>query len=128
MAAAGRRAAGGAAGAPGPRWFVKTETFAKPFPEVREHLEAHKAWVRGLQRRGEVAQITSGYRVDAEGRPGGGGLMFFQAESHAAAEALCRLDPLVKSGSVAWKVQGFVPEVGDIRCAEGGEWVHKRAQ
>ena len=54
--------------------------------------------------------------------------MFFQAESHAAAEALCRLDPLVKSGSVAWKVQGFVPEVGDIRCVEGGEWVHKRAQ
>ncbi|KAK7238937.1 hypothetical protein SO694_00026221 [Aureococcus anophagefferens] len=68
------------------RWFVKTEQFCAPFPVVKPHLEAHRAWVTELRDGG--ATITSGYRVDAEGKPGGGGMLFFAADSYADAEAL----------------------------------------
>ena len=108
-------------------WFVKTETFVtgKPFPEIRPHLEAHKAWVANLRQQG--ATITSGYRVDADGRPGGGGLMLFRAASHAAAEQLCLQDPLVSSGCVEWAVNGWVAEVGDLELVDGGAWCEKQA-
>ncbi|KAH8068200.1 YCII-related domain containing protein [Aureococcus anophagefferens] len=56
------------------RWFVKTEQFCAPFPVVKPHLEAHRAWVTELRDGG--ATITSGYRVDGEGKPGGGGMLF----------------------------------------------------
>ena len=68
------------------RWFVKTEQFCAPFPVVKPHLEAHRAWVTAL--RDDGATITSGYRVDGEGKPGGGGMLFFAADSYADAEAL----------------------------------------
>ena len=108
-------------------WFVKTETFVagKPFPEIRPHLEAHKAWVANLRQQG--ATITSGYRVDADGRPGGGGLMLFRAASHAAAEQLCLQDPLVSSGCVEWVVNGWVAEVGNLELVDGGAWCEKQA-
>ena len=88
-----------AASAPPTSWFVKTETFvkSKSFGEIRPHLEAHKEWVARLRAAGEV--ITSGYRVDADGRPGGGGLMIFAAADHAAAEELVLQDPLIAAGA-----------------------------
>ena len=58
----------------GMKWFVKTETFAKPYPEVKQYLEEHREWVRSLREKGSVS-IASGYRVDENGRPGGGGLV-----------------------------------------------------
>ena len=81
-------------------WFVKTETFKQSlsFPQIRPHLEAHKAWVAGLRAEGQP--ITSGYRVDAEGAPGGGGLMLFAAKDYAAAEKLVLCDPLVSNDCV----------------------------
>src|SRR6056297_4140554 len=65
------------------QWFVKTEQFSQPFPVVKPHLEAHRKWVAAQREAGYP--VTSGYRVDAEGRPGGGGLMLFRAASHEAA-------------------------------------------
>ena len=81
-------------------WFVKTETFKQSlsFPQIQPHLEAHKAWVAGLRAEGQP--ITSGYRVDAEGAPGGGGLMLFAAKDYAAAEKLVLCDPLVSNDCV----------------------------
>ena len=101
-------------------WYVKTETFKPdlPFPVIKPHLEAHKVWVNALRKNGTV--ITSGYRVDADGKPGGGGLMFFRAVSHAHAVALCECDPLVANGCVNWQVNGWIAEVGDIECIDGG--------
>ena len=106
-----RWAAASGAAAEGP-WFVKTETFKRPFPEVKPHLEAHRAWVAQLRAAGQV--ITSGYRVDAEGRPGGGGLMIFAATNHAAAEALVKQDPLIANDCVDWQLNRWIPEVGCI--------------
>ena len=52
-------------------WFIKTETFRLPRPQLLAHLQAHHAWVADLRQQGVV--ISSGYLVDQAGRPGGGG-------------------------------------------------------
>jgi uncharacterized protein YciI len=93
-------------------WFVKTERFCQPFPVVKPHLEAHRKWVAAQRENGY--QVTSGYRVDAEGRPGGGGLMLFRAASHEAAIAFVGNDPLVANGCVDYQVNRWIAEVGDI--------------
>mmetsp|Transcript_20670 Transcript_20670/g.29900 ORF Transcript_20670/g.29900 Transcript_20670/m.29900 type:complete len:148 (+) Transcript_20670:71-514(+) len=93
-------------------WFVKTEQFKKPFPEVKPHLEAHRAWITELRESGFC--VTSGYRVDAEGRPGGGGLMIFAATNYSAAEALVLQDPLVANNCVDWQLNGWIAEVGEL--------------
>lgn len=108
-------------------WFVKTETFkqALSFPQIRPHLEAHKTWVAGLRAEGQC--ITSGYRVDADGAPGGGGLMLFAAEDYAAAEEIVQCDPLVANGCVDWQLNQWVADVGDVALIDGGAWYAKEA-
>ena len=106
-------------------WFVKTETFKKSltFPQIRPHLEAHKEWVAEL--RAEGVSITSGYRVDENGKPGGGGLMLFAAEDYAAAEKLVRCDPLIANECVDWQLNQWIADVGDIQLVDGGAWYAK---
>ena len=94
------------------RFFVKTEQFNAPFPEVKPHLEAHRAWVRDLRAGGST--ITSGYRVDSEGKPGGGGMLFFAAADYEDAEALVRQDPLIVAEVVTWRLNEWIAEVGGI--------------
>mmetsp|Transcript_35749 Transcript_35749/g.76323 ORF Transcript_35749/g.76323 Transcript_35749/m.76323 type:complete len:303 (-) Transcript_35749:159-1067(-) len=108
-------------------WFVKTEVFRPSFSfsEIRPHLEAHKVWVDSL--RAEGTSITSGYRVDADGRPGGGGLMIFAAADYATAERLVMCDPLVANGCVDWQLDGWIADVGDVALVDGGAWYAKRA-
>ncbi len=93
-------------------WFIKTETFRRPREQVAPQLVEHRRWVEELRQRGVA--ITSGYLVDGEGRPGGGGFLLFQAVDHAAAEALISQDPLIVSGCVEWRLQGWIPSVGDL--------------
>ena len=93
-------------------WFVKQETFLRPYSAMQPHLEAHRAWVRQLRDRGVL--ISSGYLVDGEGRPGGGGLLLLEAASYAEAEALVWLDPMVCSGGVDWRLEQWQRSVGDL--------------
>ena len=95
-------------------WFCKTEQFKRPFPEVKPHLEAHKEWVTKLRTEQGMC-ITSGYRVDAAGRPGGGGLMFLAAQSYEAALEVVLQDPLVANDCVDWELNGWIGQVGDIQ-------------
>jgi uncharacterized protein YciI len=119
------RLRGGMAAPDGLSWFVKTERFVShmAFPQIRPHLEAHKEWVAALRAEGRV--ITSGYRVDADGRPGGGGLMLFAAPSHADAEEFVLADPLVANGCVDYEVAGWVADVGDVALVDGGAWYER---
>eukprot|EP00545_Synedropsis_sp_CCMP1620_P013780 CAMPEP_0119008600 /NCGR_PEP_ID=MMETSP1176-20130426/3815_1 /TAXON_ID=265551 /ORGANISM="Synedropsis recta cf, Strain CCMP1620" /LENGTH=336 /DNA_ID=CAMNT_0006960963 /DNA_START=13 /DNA_END=1023 /DNA_ORIENTATION=- len=96
------------------QWFVKTETFCKPFPQVKPHLEAHKQWVSDLRRQ-QGRCITSGYRVDAEGKPGGGGLLFLAAKNYDEALELVLQDPLVANECVEWQLNGWIGQVGDVQ-------------
>ncbi len=93
-------------------WFLKTETFTRPAAELRPALAEHRAWVEQLRCRG--VRISSGYLVDAAGRPGGGGLLLLEAADQASAEALIRDDPMLRSGGVSWQLQRWVSAVGDL--------------
>eukprot|EP00956_Cyclotella_meneghiniana_P022792 scaffold43448_cov51-Cyclotella_meneghiniana.AAC.14 len=97
----------------GMKWFVKTETFAKPYPEVKQYLEEHREGGRSLREKGSVS-IASGYRVDENGRPGGGGLMIFAAFDYITAEEFVKTDPLVSNECVDWHLNQWIPETGDI--------------
>ena len=111
------------------KWYVKTETFVadKPFPEIAPHLAAHKEWVATLRKEGSV-QITSGYRVDENDRPGGGGLMLFAASDYSSALALVEQDPLVANGCGDWQLNRWIAEVGDVALVDGGTWYEKQAE
>jgi len=93
-------------------WFIKRETFRLPHAQVVPHLAAHRIWVERLRQQG--VRISSGYLVDGNGRPGGGGLLLLEATDHAAAEALIRQDPMLTSGSVDWSLQQWIGAVGDL--------------
>ena len=96
-------------------WFVKQETFLRPYAAMKPHLAAHRLWVEELRAQGVV--ISSGYLVDGTGQPGGGGLLLLQAASYGEAEALVQRDPMVLSDGVAWRLQQWRPAVGDLSLA-----------
>lgn len=110
----------------GLKWYVKTETFVKDksFPEIKPHLAAHKEWVAQVRKEGSTS-ITSGYRVDENDKPGGGGLMLFAAPDYDTALALVRQDPLVANDCVDWQLNRWIAEVGDISLVDGGTWYDK---
>ena len=93
-------------------WFIKQETFRRPYAELRPHLQAHRNWVEQLRARG--VRISSGYLVDGEGKPGGGGLLLLEAADQASAEALIHQDPVVQSGLVDWSLHQWIGAVGDL--------------
>ena len=95
-------------------WFCKTEKFIRPFPEVKPYLEEHKKWVDNLRQTQNIC-IVSGYRVDEQGKPGGGGLMFVAAKSYKEAyELVSNNDPLIVNKCVDWELNGWIGQVGDI--------------
>jgi uncharacterized protein YciI len=93
-------------------WFLKRETFLRPYAELQPHLQAHRAWVERQRERG--ARISSGYLVDGDGKPGGGGVLLLEADDFASAEALIREDPVVASGLVEWSLHRWISAVGDL--------------
>lgn len=96
-------------------WFIKHETFtaettALSVEQRRPHLEAHRAWVEEQLESGTV--IITGFLVDENGQPGGGGLLMIEAESYAQALALLRGDPMIARGLVNWTLQQWMPVEG----------------
>ena len=97
-------------------WFIKTETFtpetvALPLEQRRPHLDAHRTWVNQQAQAGR--RIRSGCLVDEQRRPGGGGLLIFEAESYAEARAWVLTDPMIRAGLVRWQLQEWIPVSGD---------------
>ena len=98
-------------------WFIKTETFTAGFrslpgPERSAQLQAHRDWV-AAQRAAGVA-IASGFLVDDQRRPGGGGLLVLQASCDAEARALIAQDPLIAGGWVDWQLHEWIAAAGDL--------------
>ena len=97
-------------------WFVKHETFtaetmALPIEQRRLHLEAHRAW--GEKESAAGRRIRSGFLVDGQQRPGGGGLLIFEAASYAEALAWVQQDPMIQAALVSWTLQEWIPVSGD---------------
>jgi uncharacterized protein YciI len=97
-------------------WFIKRESFLLPQEQLRPHLEAHGPWVRSLQKQGH--RISSGYLVDGQGQPGGGGLLLLEASDYDSALALIQQDPMVRSGGVSWQLHQWIPVLGDLAFSD----------
>ena len=71
------------------RMFIKTERFTSKTINLshekrQNHINKHKSWVMGLNKSG--VKMISGYLVDKQGLPGGGGLLIIEAKSFNDAE------------------------------------------
>ena len=53
--------------------------------------------------------------MDADGKPGGGGLMFLAAKNYSEAYQLVLQDPLVANDCVDWQLNGWIGQVGDVQ-------------
>ena len=98
-------------------WFVKTERFKSStlslMPSEREkYLSKHREWVIQLNSSGNKA--SSGYLVNSNRLPGGGGLLIFQAKSYEEAKALVEEDPMIVNDLVEWNLQEWIPFAGEI--------------
>ena len=97
-------------------WFIKHETFtadtaALALERRRPRLEAHRRWLAKEPQAGR--QIRSGFLVDERRRPGGGGLLIFEAQSYEEALAWVSQDPMSPAGLVDWTLQEWISVSGD---------------
>ena len=96
-------------------WFVKherftAETMGLSAEQRHAHLKAHRLWVEQQCESGRV--IRSGYLVDGDRRPGGGGLLMFEAASYDDALAWVQQDPMIRADLVDWTLQEWIPISG----------------
>ena len=92
--------------------FIKTEKFTektlKLSPKDRKaFLLMHKKWVEKIKNSGEI--ISSGYLVNEERSPGGGGLIVFEAKDYSSAKNLISNDPMILNQLVVWDLQEWIP-------------------
>lgn len=97
-------------------WFVKQEVFtpamrALPADERRAHCDAHRAWLDAERAKGWT--LYSGFLVDGQEKPGGGGLMIFEAASYESAHAWVTRDPMIHRGLVTWSLHVWRPVCAD---------------
>ncbi len=86
-------------------WFAKKEVFTKSAKKLshqtrKKYIKMHIDWAEGLQSKG--FKLYSGYLIDSNRNPGGGGLLIFNAKSYQEAEKIIKNDPMVSSGLVEW--------------------------
>jgi uncharacterized protein YciI len=77
--------------------FVKIETGKVDKPTFDQYVPAHKAYIQDLIAKGHKAK--TGYWAGF-----GGGMMLFEAQSMAEAQAIVALDPLVQNGCVNYQL------------------------
>ena len=97
--------------------FIKTERFkAKtlllPLQDKEKYIHAHKIWVNQLKDKG--FKISSGYLIDKDGRPGGGGLMMLEAITFQQAKSIILKDPIIMAGLVNWELNEWIYASGSL--------------
>ena len=95
--------------------FIKTEKFkdktlALSHSERQIFLSMHKDWVKNVIQSGQY--ILSGYLVNKNKDPGGGGLLIIEAEDYFTARELIINDPMIKNELVTWELQEWIPIKG----------------
>ena len=91
--------------------FVKTEQFTAQALESskslrRLHIEKHIDWVKCLNLSG--INIFSGYLVDKDQSPGGGGLMIIEADNYDTAKKIISNDPMIQNKLVDWSLHEWI--------------------
>ena len=92
--------------------FIKTEKFKDKTLELSNNekktfLLMHKKWVKNISKSG--LYIHSGYLVNEENIPGGGGLLILEAKDYSTAKNIIEEDPMIKNELVIWKLQEWIP-------------------
>ena len=85
--------------------FIKTEKFKTTTLELtkserKKFLLMHKQWVKDISKSG--IYIQSGYLINDKKRPGGGGLLIFEAKDYLSAQKIIEKDPMIKNELVIW--------------------------
>tara|TARA_B100000579_G_scaffold385485_1_gene356619 strand:- start:32 stop:358 length:327 start_codon:yes stop_codon:yes gene_type:complete len=91
--------------------FIKTEKFKNKALELsdserKKFLLMHKEWVKDISSTGRY--IHSGYLINAKKRPGGGGLLIFEAKDYLTAKKIVENDPMIKNDLVIWELQEWI--------------------
>ena len=91
--------------------FIKTEKFKKETlklsnNERKNFLLMHKQWVKKLSKSGKY--IHSGYLISENKKPGGGGLLIFEATDYLKARKIIENDPMIKHELVTWDLQEWI--------------------
>ncbi len=93
-------------------FFIKTEKFTKYtlslIPSKRkEYINEHKLWVKSIKKTG--LRIFSGYLIDKNGLPGGGGILILESINFQNAETIIKTDPMIKNKLVEWELHQYIP-------------------
>ena len=91
--------------------FIKTERFKEQTLELsnserKKFLLMHKEWVKDISKAGNY--IHSGYLVNEEKMPGGGGLLILEAKDFLTAKKIVENDPMIKHELVSWDLQEWI--------------------
>ena len=91
--------------------FIKTEKFKKETLELsnserKNFLLMHKEWVKKISQFGHY--IHSGYLINENKIPGGGGLLIFEAQDYSTAKKIIEEDPMIKNELVNWELQEWI--------------------
>ena len=78
-------------------------------------ISEHVSWVKKLSLSG--VKIASGYLVNKDQHPGGGGLLILEADGYEKAKKLILQDPMIKNELVDWNLQEWLPVYGELVVA-----------
>ena len=92
--------------------FIKTEKFKEKTLELstserKQYLLMHIEWVKYISKSGHY--IHSGYLINEKKKPGGGGLLIFEAKDYLTAKKIIENDPMIKHELVVWALQEWIP-------------------
>ena len=91
--------------------FIKTEKFKCDTSDLsnserKKFLLMHKKWVKDISKSGHY--IHSGYLINEKKKPGGGGLLIFEAKDYLTAKKIIENDPMIKHELVIWDLQEWI--------------------
>ena len=91
--------------------FIKTEKFKKNVLKLsnsdrKKFLLLHKEWVKKISQSGKY--IQSGYLINKNKIPGGGGLLIFEAQDYLSAQKIVEQDPMIRNNLVIWDLQEWI--------------------
>ena len=100
-------------------WLIKQETFTAAMTSLsaeqrRVHCHDHRRWVEAQRLSG--CAMASGFLVDDQHKPGGGGLLVFEADSYKAAKAFIAADPMIARNLVDWTLHEWKPVEGSLQA------------
>ena len=92
-------------------FYIKTEKFNNKAAKLnnkerKKYIAAHISWVESLIKNG--LNISTGYLVNKDQIPGGGGLVLLKAKSYEEAMDIIKNDPMIVNNLVNWQLHEWI--------------------